>query len=161
MRYSHSLILGALLACAEVEADEGWACLVPVGLSCSDCNNPSFTICSFTPQTIEGEWRESCTQGELPADTRLRVEVNFGIGRGDSWDHECSVEQTGDRELRIHASYRWRPDGDADQEPDMYTACETPPLAAGVWTIRYGQGELALDIGATERPLVCVDSGER
>ena len=162
---ARSLVLATSLAfslgCSEVETDEGHACLIPVGLTCSDCDNSPFTICSLAPQTDEELWQDSCTQGVVPADVPLRIEVNFGRGRGESWDLECSVEQTGDRELLIQGSWRWRPDGDADIEPDLHVACQTPPLSAGEWTIRYGQGEMVVNIGTSNVPLTCVYSGKK
>lgn len=151
----------ALLGCSEVEVDTGRACVIPAEATCSDCFNPPFTICSFEP-TEEGDedWVDTCTPGELPADSALQIEVNFGPGQGDSSDLECNVEQTAERELVIHASYRWRNDGDADAEPNLYVACQTPPLAAGSWTIHYGQNRRTIEVGESAS-VTCIDSGSR
>lgn len=44
-----ALSFAALLGCSEVEVDLGRACVIPAEVTCSDCFNPPFTICSFEP----------------------------------------------------------------------------------------------------------------
>ena len=154
-------LLAFLLGCSEVQVDTGKACVIPVGAVC-DCSSGEFTVCNFEPPVFEdeeGDGTWGCTRGELPADSAQRIEIGLGRGRGDSWDLECSAEKTGDRELLIQASFRWRPDKDADLEPELFVACHTPPLAAGVWTIRYGEGQRNVEIGSSDAPLTCIYSG--
>jgi hypothetical protein len=151
MRY---LILPAallLLSCGEVVEDTGTACVVPHELECVcdddidvGCDPPLYGQC----------------HGEYVDGRSHEVQVWLGYGTGDSWDIECETTIIGDHELSVTAGFRWKPDGDADGEPDIIATCETPPLSEGLWRVHYGEGVSRLTVGSGDtRAAVCVDSG--
>ena len=153
MRHSCLILPIALLlmSCGELVEDTGKACVMPQDFECT-CDADVDEGCS---PPLYGE----CT-GEFVDGLAHEVQVWLGYGRGDSWDIECEATITGELELTVTASFRWKQDQDADGEPDIIATCETPPLSAGLWTVRYGDGESRLTVGSgTERAAVCVDSG--
>lgn len=152
MRHTYLILPTALmlLSCGELVEDTGRACVVPEELDCAcdddeaGCAPPLYGEC--TGQYVDGLAHE--------------VQVWLGYGRGDSWDIECEATITGDHELTVTASFKWKKDQDADGEPDVIATCETPPLSEGLWQVYYGDGVSRLTVGSEmTRDTVCVDSG--
>jgi hypothetical protein len=141
------LCLVLSMACGEVVHDTGTACVMPqTWIECED---------GATGGPIDGY---DCS-GEYVDGHAHEVQVWLGYGTGDSWDIGCEATVTGSQELSITASFRWKPDQERDGEPDVIAGCETPALSSGTWTVRYGEGEGQLDVGAGPRPRFCVYSG--
>jgi hypothetical protein len=85
--------------------------------------------------------------------------VWLGPGHGDSWDIGCDVEEVGDHQLLVTASFRWKPDQNADGEPDVVAHCTVPPLSEGSWEVQYGEGQQDFVVGGGDQLLACPDSG--
>jgi hypothetical protein len=127
------LCLGALsIECAELHVDEGYVCFVPPNCPCADLDT-----C---------DW--ACEGGELPADASFEVVLSLGgaCGESDFEDLECHVTQTGELELTIETSWRPAPSDRSCIYGEDAVICgginfdcgETPPLAAGTWTVKFG-----------------------
>jgi hypothetical protein len=140
-----------LLSCGELVEDTGTACVVPQEPDCVceedvdiGCRPPLYAECS----------------GKFVDGLAHEVQIFLGHGYGDSWDIECETRITGDHELTVSASFKWKEDQDHDTEPDIIASCETPPLSEGLWRVHYGEGVSRLTVGCGEtRKAVCVNSG--
>lgn len=152
MRYAFLILpIAALVtSCGELVEDTGRACIVPEDLECT-CDD----VDQGCPPPLYGE----CT-GEYVEGLAHEVRVWLGPGYGDSWDIECEATITGERELTVTASFKWKEDNEHDGEPDIIATCETPPLEAGLWTMHYGDGEARVQVesGTLAWPR-CADSG--
>ncbi|MFV8749296.1 hypothetical protein ACNOYE_01965 [Nannocystaceae bacterium ST9] len=148
-----------VLACnqGELVEDTGYACVISEPFECVCREGVPSDVCLLDPL----DYLNSICTGPLPPDTRLSIEVWLGHGQGDSWDIECEAEPVGGNVLEIHAHYRWKQDQDADGEPDVIASCQTPPLSAGVWTLRYGEGERHFTVSPESQNTPCVESGKQ
>jgi hypothetical protein len=133
-----------------VVTDTGRACIIPEQLMCT-CEDGE-------PCAGPIEHAFDCS-GVLSPEVEHPLEVWLGPGHGDSWDIECAVEEVGDHELLVTASFRWKKDQDADGEPDVVAHCNIPPLTEGIWEIRYGEGFHRFSVGPEVQWAGCIDSG--
>ncbi len=157
----------ALLGCGEKVVDTGVACIVPEGMSCGTCDSifdvgPGYTSTFCGARPLETKWTDECSPGTYHTSINHPVEIWLGNASRSS-SIECSVEQTGERELTVHASFERRPspdpDQDADDEPDVVASCRAPKLSAGRWTLRYGKAQTTFEVGTQDVSMACVDSG--
>lgn len=142
MRRATVIIVAAMaIVCVEedeVHVDEGIVCFVPQNCPCD-----SLETCEV-----------GCDYGELDADATFKV-ITTPFSACDRLEELecCSVTQTGDFELTIQTSLRARPVQSClypeDEEAcygKTYDCGEGPPLAAGTWTVHYGDTTRQLEV---------------
>lgn len=144
----------------ELVEDTGYACIVTGQTECPECyGDITHTVCEGWLANHGPVWADYCSDAPIEPMTPHRVEVVLGDGRGESWDIQCSIEEVGDRELEVRASYRWREHRDHQGRGALIAICETPPLEPGEWKMRYADGTVAFVVGSEPEPIACVHSG--
>lgn len=151
------IAIAALTACEATATDTGLACVVPEGAGCQ--NYLAYDISE--DEDFNGNFA-SCEAGVIEPDSPMVLRVFLGRDPGVSSALECSAEISGEFELTITSSFRWREEPNESGVRGLWVDCETPPLAAGNWTFRYGDAGVArVPVPSPQAPIFCLDSGMR
>jgi hypothetical protein len=147
------------LSFTERYEDTGRACVVPRDVECF----LSFSDESDTGLEMEycDLWSNSCDcEGLYPANEAYELHAYMSSGGGGyTKKAKCSVELVGDHHLSVEGSYKQLPERDAIVEPAAEASCTTPVLAAGIWTLSYGDGEVMFRVGDDEVQQMACASG--
>ena len=139
-----------LTACSVRHEGVGRACVLPIEMECGVDNGDSDSDTGSPFQYCEPIYDCVCT-GYYPANQAFEVGAIISNGGGGYTSKEkCNVELTGDHQLSVTASYRQKPMIDDIYLPPVDVTCMTPTLAAGDWTLRYGEGEATFRVGTDE-----------
>lgn len=144
-----------LVACETTVTDTGLACVVPEGAGCQE----SLVYDISEDEDFNANFGD-CQAGALEADSPVALRVFLGRDPGISSELECTVEISGEFELAITSSFRWREEKTEGGVRGLWVDCETPPLAPGTWTLRYGKATAKVMVPA-QAPIFCLDSGAR
>lgn len=132
-------LLSVVAGCGELREDGDYMCLVPV-----DCD----------PEEVD----VTCLEGDYPADTPLTIRVWAEAAAVEVVRERCWAEITGDFELTVHS--RWRERDTQDNLALTPWDCEAPPLAAGNWTIVFGDEQIRLRVPGEQVPVACTSRPE-